>query len=89
MLEQSVTESDESGGTSEGACQAPNGGIVPGTKWQNCTWHQMAEWCLAPNGGIVPGTKPRNGARYNPMIGHTPQSTKKPPGPLYKRSRGF
>lgn len=51
--------------------------------------HQMAELYLAPNGEIVPGTKWRNGARYNPMIGHTLQSTKKPPGPLYKRSRGF
>ncbi len=57
MLEQSVTESDESGGTSERVCQAPNGKIVTGTERQNCTWHQMAELYLAPNGGIVPGTE--------------------------------
>ncbi len=60
MLEQSVTESDECGGTTEGACQAPNVGIVPGTEWRNCARHRMAELCQAPNGGIVPGTKRRN-----------------------------
>lgn len=39
--------------------------------------HQTTELYLAPNGEMVPGTIP------------TSQSTKKPPGPLYKRSRGF
>ncbi len=60
MLEQSVTESDESGGTTEGACQAPNVGIVPGTERRICARHRTSELCQAPNGEIVPGTECRN-----------------------------
>ncbi|MEW4290403.1 hypothetical protein [Rossellomorea marisflavi] len=68
MLEQSVTEMMDVEGLQKERnrhqmaewCLAPNGGMVPGTKWRNCAWHRTGELYLAPNGGIVPGTKRQN-----------------------------
>jgi hypothetical protein len=78
MLEQSVTElMDAEGLQRERAwhrmtewCLAPNGGIVPGTAWWNCTWHRTSKWYQVQS--------------YN--LPHAPMHKKPPPGNRIKSS---